>query len=78
MDMGMNTRRHVAHVIRQAGGVDALPIMDGPRLDRWNPSKLADALDHEIARCAAEGWPKISLHLDVPDAMKLVRCLRRL
>ena len=55
----------------------AFPQMDGPRLERWNPRLLADALDAELARCAVEGWPKISLHMDIADAMKLAQYLRK-
>lgn len=73
----MNHRHEALAAMGRAGGVDGLPLIDGPRLERWNPQQLAEALEEEIARCAAEGWPRISLHMDVQDAMKLARYLRR-
>lgn len=77
MGVGVTHRRGVLGALARAGGVDGLPMIDGPRLDRWNPQQLADALDQELARCATEGWPRISLHMDVTDAMTLARFLRR-
>lgn len=73
----MELKDDLARAIRRAGGADCLPPADGPKLDRWHPRTLAEALDAEIARCAVEGWPKISLHMDVRDAMKLAQFLRK-
>jgi len=73
----MELKDGLVRTIHRLGSVEALPEMSGPRLETWNPRLLAEALDSEIARCAVEGWPKISLHMDVRDAMKLAQFLRK-
>lgn len=80
LELGMTkvSERGVQEAIRRAGGVDRLPLVDGPVVPEYSRRHLADALDAEIARCAEVGWTKVSLHMDVRDAMLLARDLRRL
>jgi hypothetical protein len=63
--------------LKQAGGVGGLKVIDGPRLERFTPDGLAHALELEIARSRAEGWPKIDISLDLEDAWALMKFLRR-
>ena len=68
--------RGVEEAIKRHGGIHNLPVVDGPVIPRFDPYRLAEALDQEIARAGEIGWTKISLHMDVQDAMKLARFLR--
>lgn len=63
--------------IRRAGGVDQLPLIDGPVLERFHPRALAAALEEEVSRARANGWPKVSVHMDIDDALALARELMR-
>lgn len=63
--------------MRNAGGVDNLRVIDGPRLTEFTPDGLADALEQELTRAHEVGWPKISIHLDLADARVLAKYLRR-
>lgn len=65
-------------ILRAGGDPRKLPLADGPVVPEYNVRHLADALDQEIARAAQVGWTKVSLHMDVRDAMLLARDLRRL
>lgn len=51
-------------------------IGDGPVIERFDAAQLADALFKEIARSDEYGWPKITLHMDRPDAMLLANFLK--
>lgn len=57
--------------------IDALPILDGPRLDKFDVHLLAQAIESEVARAKENGWPKISLHMDLEDAYLLAQVLKR-
>jgi hypothetical protein len=73
------SRRGVTEAIRRVGGDPTkLPLVDGPLVPEYDVRELARALDQEIVRAAESGWTKISLHMDVRDAMLLARDLRRL
>jgi hypothetical protein len=72
----VNRARVPETVIRQAARGTLLAAPDGPIVHRFDPVLLAQAIDQELARCAVMGWPKISLHMDVRDAMLLARLLR--
>jgi len=61
---------------RQPGGVLA-GTPTGPVLDNFDPRELADAIEDELIRCGERGWNKITLHMDVRDALLLARFLRR-
>lgn len=63
--------------IRRAGGIEQLPIIDGPALETFEPCALAGAIEQEVSRARREGWPKISLHMDIDDALALARALTR-
>lgn len=69
--------RAVHEAIQRHRGVSNMPVIDGPRLERFDPMHLAGALEQELARAAQVGWTKISIHLDVEDAMRLEQYLRR-
>lgn len=66
----------LASDIERAGGAEFLPEVSGPRIERFDAKLLADALNHELERAATFGWPKISLHMDVVDAMRLAKFLK--
>ena len=59
------------------GRAGQIEVIDGPRLEAFNPSKLGAALAQEIARAGERGWPKISIHLDIADAAQLAAYLKR-
>jgi len=50
---------------------------DGPVIPEFTPARLADALMQEVARARDYGWSKITLHMDMPDAVQLAHFLRR-
>jgi hypothetical protein len=51
---------------------------DGAILEHWDCQALASSLDAECNRAGALGLPKVSLHMDLPDAHALAAALRRL
>ena len=51
-------------------------VGDGPVIERFDAAALAAALESEIARAADYGWTKVTLHMDIPDARALAKCLR--
>lgn len=54
------------------------PAPDGPVLEYWNSLDLAQVLEQEVNKAAATGMVKISLHMDLEDALRLSRSLRKL
>ena len=58
---------------RNGGKLPSLP--DGPTIANFNARKLADAIQSEVSRFRGVG--KITLTMDMPDAMALVQFLRR-
>ncbi len=52
-------------------------IMDGPVLEKFDVHRLAQLLEQECRRARAQGLPKVSLHMDVDDALKLSHVLTR-
>lgn len=59
--------------MRRRGGLP--PMLDGPRLERFNAKQLAAAIKAEIARAHVMGWTKIQISMDLPDAFALARKL---
>lgn len=76
MGMGLKMRA-LQEAIKRAGHVTNLPLIDGPRIDKFDPYLLAEALDQEIARSVETGWTKISIHMDLQDARLLSMFLRK-
>jgi len=79
LDLPLNLLRRkigVEDAIRRAGGAERLPML-GPRLDRFEPLSMADALEHEIERMRAEGWPVISFSMTLDDAGRMMRYFRK-
>jgi hypothetical protein len=72
----LGTVRGVQEAIGRAGGVEKLPLLDGPRLDSWTPRGLAKAIEQEVARAKMNGWTKISIHMDLRDALALANALK--
>jgi hypothetical protein len=62
--------------LKKAGGAEFLPEVSGPVLERFDAKHLAAAIESELERAATFGWPKISLHMDVVDAMRLAKFLK--
>ena len=65
----------VERMMRNYGCLPDAP--DGPVLPAFNPATLAEAIEKEIVRSGEYGWSKITIHMDVPDAMMLAKFLRR-
>lgn len=49
----------------------------GPVVETFDPHVLADALNHEIARCVEKGLTHVMMNMALSDAMKLAQVLRR-
>jgi hypothetical protein len=49
---------------------------DGPVIERFEALALADAITQEVQRAGEYGWSKITVHMDVPDALALAKFLR--
>jgi hypothetical protein len=64
----------VARLMERYGCLPA--AADGPIVDEFDPIKLAQAIEQESRRAIEYGWPKITVHMDLPDAMKLAKHLR--
>lgn len=80
MGMGVNMKqdggaRAVEKMMQTFGCLPTAP--DGPIIERFNPHDLAAALERELERGAEYGWSKITLHMDVPDALMLAKYLRK-
>jgi len=74
----MDSAAGVIAAIRRHGGLAKLPdAPSGPFVESFDARLLADAIDQELARCAQLGWTKITMHMDVADAMRLASFLRR-
>jgi len=74
------TRPNESKIVRVADQLrrgDDVQIIDGPRLDKFDPQRLAMALEQECERSKVMGWPKVSLHMDVIDALLLARALKK-
>ncbi|MGH9463094.1 MAG: hypothetical protein ACRD1X_17935 [Vicinamibacteria bacterium] len=70
------TREGLYEAIRRRGHVTKLPdAPDGPIIPAFHPRLLAGALRQEIERARKIGWTKISLHMDVEDAVALAAAL---
>lgn len=50
---------------------------DGPVLPQFNPAELEKAIMQEVKRADDYGWSKITIHLDIPDAVLLAKFLGR-
>jgi hypothetical protein len=54
-----------------------LPAMNPvTSLPEFNPLELAQAIERNLNEAAIYGHTKLTLHLDLPDAHALARCLR--
>lgn len=56
------------------GCIPAAP--DGQSIDAFNPRLLADAIAAEVDRSRSYGWSKLTIHMDIPDAVKLMQFLK--
>jgi hypothetical protein len=66
----------VARALKKYDGV--LPdAPTGPIIEKFDPVRLAEGIEQEIARCRIYGWQKITMHMDIIDAAKLAHVLRR-
>jgi hypothetical protein len=65
----------IAKLIERFGCLPAAP--DGPSLPGFSPHPLADAIMSEVRRAGEYGWSKITLHMDIPDAVLLASYLRK-
>jgi hypothetical protein len=78
--MGNNGRPNGAHVIESMisryGCIPSIQPM--AEIPRFNPRELAELIKHEIARGSEYGLGngKITIHMDVPDAVALMNFLR--
>lgn len=71
------TDAEIKQILRaqQAGGI-LRDTPEGPVIDTFEPYRLAYAIEQEIERCKKNGWPTITMHMDVIDAALLARFLR--
>lgn len=67
-------KRHVEKMMQTYGCLPS--AADGPLLPTFQPKPLAAAIEQEIKRAGEYGWSKITLHMDIPDAVKLAGFLR--
>lgn len=49
----------------------------GPKLERFDAQQLAEAIEHEIIRAGDHGWTKVSINMELIDAIAMARFLRR-
>lgn len=75
MDLTPAQHREIARVLRARRGLLA-GTPDGPVIDVFEPPRLAQAIEDELARCTVRGWDHMTLHMDVSDALLLARFLR--
>jgi len=68
-------RRTIEKLIRTYGCIP--DAGDGPILPNFTPKAVAKGIESEIVRAGEYGWSKITLHMDIPDALKLAQFLRR-
>lgn len=62
-------------LIRTANQVP-LQAQQGTLLAHFSPIALARAIEQETVRAQAQGWRKLTLNLDIADAIKLAQFLR--
>jgi len=74
--------------LKQEGGARAIEKLiqtygclphtgDGPILPCFQPKAVAKGIEDEVRRAGDYGWSKITIHLDIPDALKLAEFLRK-
>jgi hypothetical protein len=64
----------IARLIERFGCLPVAP--DGPALPGFSPHPLADAIMQEVKRAGEYGWSKITIHMDIPDAVALAVVLK--
>jgi hypothetical protein len=69
-------KARIAQLVSKYGCVPT-DAPDGPVLENWNLERLAAGIEQEAARARVYGWTKITLHMDLPDALRLAQALRR-
>ena len=74
MGVELTPRETVENLMAKYGCLGGAP--DGPMIEHFDPIALAQGLEQEVQRAALVGWQKITLHMDVADALKLARKLR--
>jgi len=69
-------KQKIAEIFAKYG---CIPINapDGPVVEHFEPQAVAAAIEQEITRARVYGWTRITLHMDVADALMLAQCLRR-
>lgn len=60
-----------------ANGGGLVPIPDGPRLEAFEATRMAEALEREVNRAQAHGLQKIRIDLTFDDASHLAAFMRR-
>lgn len=50
---------------------------DGPIVPQFDPIALEQAIMQEVKRAGEYGWSKITIHMDIPDAVLLANFLKR-
>lgn len=67
----------VSQAIKRHGGVENLPpAPDGPLVATFEPRAVAAAIEQEIFRARMNGWPRITIHMDLVDAAALANALK--
>ena len=45
-------------------------------MESWSPAALAWQIEQEVEAARQRGYAKLTLHMDLPDALKLAASLR--
>lgn len=73
----MDDKRLIQAAVKRHGGVENLPpAPDGPLVTTFEPRAVAAAIEAEIFRARMNGWPRISIHMDLVDAAALAGALK--
>jgi hypothetical protein len=71
----MNGSIAVNNIMEKYG---CLPTLNDMRtLEVFSPEGMSQAIEHEANKAAEYGFSKITLHMDIPDAILLAKALRK-
>ena len=73
--MELSAREVVEGLIAKYGCLPTAP--SGPLVDHFDALAVAQAIEREAERSSLVGWTKITLHMDLHDALKLAATLRK-
>jgi hypothetical protein len=77
MGWRLDIEQHRQAIIERVKSGKLKDAPTGPILTRFDPKALAAAIECEVDRSNVMGWTKLSIHMDVFDAVQLAKFLRR-